>query len=108
MQNCRRNVVSIAVDEENEELLIKKLKQQKWVKEIKRHDGMLGLTMDHGAERIPEIIELAQKEKVKIKSVDLHKPSLEDVFIHFTGKTIRETEASQKDKFRLRTGMGPH
>jgi ABC-2 type transport system ATP-binding protein len=32
--------------------------------------------------------------------VNLRKPSLEDVFLYFTGKTIREEEASQSDRIR--------
>jgi ABC-2 type transport system ATP-binding protein len=38
----------------------------------------------------------------KIKSINLRKPTLEDVFLHFTGRTIREREASQAERFRER------
>ncbi len=43
----------------------------------------------------------------EILAVDLHKPSLEDVFIHLTGRTIRDEEASESEKLRsqMRTGM---
>ena len=53
--------------------------------------------MEKGEKKIPGIIAIAQKQGVDILSVNLHKPSLEDVFLHFTGKTIREHEASQSE-----------
>jgi len=33
--------------------------------------------------------------------VAVHKPTLEDVFLHFTGRTIRAEEVSGKDRMRL-------
>jgi ABC-2 type transport system ATP-binding protein len=71
-----------------------------WIRAIKLHDGVFSLTMDKGERRIPELIGLAQKAGVTVLCVHLRKPSLEDVFLHFTGKTIRESEASQADRNR--------
>ena len=77
-----------------------------WIRSVKPHDGNVCLTMEYGERRIPEIVALAQKTGVTIKSISLHKPSLEDVFLHFTGRTIREQEASQSE--RNRAMQGPH
>jgi ABC-2 type transport system ATP-binding protein len=71
-----------------------------WVRAIKVHDGVYSLTMEKGERRIPELIGLAQKAGVTVDCVHLRKPSLEDVFLHFTGKTIRESEASQSERNR--------
>ena len=38
---------------------------------------------------------------VPIKSVDLHRPTLDDVFIKLTGRAIREAEAGPTDVMRL-------
>ncbi len=78
----------------------KKLKGVRWVKSMSKHDGYLDLTVEEGEKRIPEVILLAGKNGVKISSVSLHKPSLEDVFIHYTGKMIREEDGSWKDTLR--------
>ena len=43
---------------------------------------------------LPKIIEQAFKKKLNITSIDIRKPSLEDVFIHYTGKSIRDEEAA--------------
>ncbi len=83
------------------------LKEMKWIKTIAKHDSFLDLTLQEGEKRIPEIIKVADKNKISISSVSLHKPSLEDVFIHYTGKTIREEEGGWKDSMRaMRSARG--
>jgi len=71
-----------------------------WIKKIKLHEGIFSLTMERGDRRIPELVSVAQKAGLTVDSVNLRKPSLEDVFLYFTGKTIREHEASQADRNR--------
>ncbi len=91
------DVITFEIEEKADELMdiISKLK---FVKSVKKHDNKLTITVEQGEKRIPKLIRMAQKNCIDIKSVTLHKPSLEDVFLHFTGKTIREKEASQKDR----------
>ena len=70
----------------------------KFVKSVKRHDNRLIITVEQGEKRIPELIRIAHRNLVNVKSVSLRKPSLEDVFLHFTGRTIREKEGNQKER----------
>jgi ABC-2 type transport system ATP-binding protein len=56
--------------------------------------------MEKGERRIPELINIARENGVNVTCVHLRKPSLEDVFLHFTGRTIREEEASQAERNR--------
>lgn len=72
--------------------LIDVLRNADWIKAIKQHDGQLSLTMEKGDKRIPELMNLALQTGARVQSVNLSKPSLEDVFLHFTGRTIREGE----------------
>lgn len=81
--------------------LEKQLSSLAWIKMRKRHGQVLNLTMDKGERRIPELITIAQSSGINVTCVNLRKPSLEDVFLHFTGKTIREEEASQSERNRL-------
>ncbi|TES87062.1 MAG: DUF4162 domain-containing protein, partial [Candidatus Aminicenantes bacterium] len=88
--------------------LIEQISSLDWIKNITRHDKNLSLTMDRGERRIPELIHVAQENGVEVTCVHLRKPSLEDVFLHFTGRTIREEESSQAERNReiLRTRFG--
>ncbi|MGZ5469564.1 MAG: ATP-binding protein DrrA1-3 family domain-containing protein, partial [Candidatus Aminicenantales bacterium] len=71
-----------------------------WIKRSKFREDVLSLTMERGERRIAELIVMAQQHGVAVACVNLHKPSLEDVFLHFTGRTIREQEANQSDRNR--------
>jgi ABC-2 type transport system ATP-binding protein len=70
------------------------LKRMRWINGIKWKSGMLHLNVKEGDKKIPRIIRIAGKFEVIITAVNIHKPSLEDVFIKITGKTIREEEAA--------------
>ncbi|MCD6381694.1 MAG: ATP-binding cassette domain-containing protein [Candidatus Aenigmarchaeota archaeon] len=91
------DVITFEVEERVEELM-NAISKLRFVKSVKKHDGKLTVTVGQGEKRIPELIGISQKMGINIKSVSLHKPSLEDVFLHFTGKTIRESEASRKER----------
>jgi ABC-2 type transport system ATP-binding protein len=95
------DIVSLEVDDQANHLL-SQFRSLDWIKASSQHDGVLNLTMERGERRIPELIGLAQKTGVNVSCVHLRKPSLEDVFIHFTGRTIREQEASQSERSRER------
>ncbi len=55
-----------------------------------------------GDKIIPEIFSICQKNKVSINSIRLKRPSLEDVYLHFTGRTIQEKEGSKEDLMKTR------
>ncbi len=89
------DVVDLEIDGSCTDLM-NELKKLEWIKTVKEHDCRLSLTMERGDKRIPQLVTLAQQKGAHIASINLHKPSLADVFIHFTGKTIREQESKQK------------
>jgi len=96
------DVITVEVEGDVERLL-QCLKKQEWIKDSKRRDGFLDLTVEKGERRIPELINLSQKIGVNISYISLHKPSLEDVFIYFTGRSIREE--GEKNIRRRRKGF---
>ena len=104
------DVISLEIGPKSEEFM-KELKKLKWIRKMKRHDGTLSLTMEEGEKRIPELVKLSEKRKIEIKSVSFRKPSLEDVFIHFTGRSIREDSDHgefAKEMMRRRIKMRGH
>ena len=60
----------------------------------------LNLLVDNGGHRIPEIVKLADEAGVILESVELRKPTLDDVFLSVTGRNIREEEGSIVDMVR--------
>jgi ABC-2 type transport system ATP-binding protein len=72
--------------------LTSRLKEESWIKNTKKHDSFLTIGVEKGEEKIPVIIEIAQTLDIKIKSISVRKPTLDDVFLSFTGRTIRDDE----------------
>ncbi|PWB57004.1 MAG: DrrA-related ABC transporter ATP-binding protein [Candidatus Methanoperedenaceae archaeon] len=52
------------------------------------------ITVNNGERQIPHILALASQAGIPIISVSLRKPTLDDVFIHYTGRAIRDKEVS--------------
>jgi ABC-2 type transport system ATP-binding protein len=67
---------------------------------VRLHDGILSLTVERGERRIPDLVVRARERGLTVSCVHLRKPSLEDVFLRFTGRTIRAQEASVSERNR--------
>jgi ABC-2 type transport system ATP-binding protein len=66
--------------------------------EPQRDDRRLRLEVEAGAEFIPRLV---RDLGVAVRSVDLHRPTLDDVFLKLTGRAIREGEADPLARMRL-------
>lgn len=78
--------------EGNGDFLKQKLTNLPWVKSFSWNNNSFSITTELGEQRIPEIIEMIRNEGMAVKKVHLHKPSLEDVYLYFTGKKIRDED----------------
>ena len=76
--------------------------EQPWIKSVNTHDGYINLTVEEADQKLSPLMKIAQEQGIAIDSITIHKPTLEDVFLHFTGKTIREEEASWAEEVRMR------
>jgi ABC-2 type transport system ATP-binding protein len=93
------DVVSLELEGETAAFL-DDLGRQDWIKRSRFHEDVLSLTLERGERRIPELVVMAREKGVTVNCVHLRKPSLEDVFLHFTGRTIREQEAGPSERNR--------
>jgi ABC-2 type transport system ATP-binding protein len=85
--------------ESNESSKVKeKLMKLDWLSNLRVHNGFVDVTLNNAEKRIAELIKILNE--IHIDSVSLQIPTLEDVFLSYTGKTIREEEASAKDRIR--------
>ncbi len=53
-------------------------------------DGRVALEVENAAEALPRLFELANERGVRILEVTYHRPTLNDVFLHLTGREIRD------------------
>ncbi|MDI6811031.1 MAG: ATP-binding cassette domain-containing protein [archaeon] len=84
------DLVSLELNMEGSSNDVEVFKSLDFVTEFREHNGFVTLKMERADLRIPAIMEVAKRAGFEIKSVNLRKPSLEDVFLHFTGRRIRE------------------
>ena len=84
----------VALDIENTpKPFFNQLDDQSWVREYTVTDTGVNVTLEHGETRIVDLVRLADESGVTITSVDLRKPSLENVFLSLTGQTMAERES---------------
>ncbi|MGA2162049.1 MAG: ATP-binding cassette domain-containing protein [Methanoregula sp.] len=79
-----------------------------WIKRLETHDGEVILTLENAEQHLSMIVTLMNEKNIPITSISVHKPTLEDVFLSFTGKTIREEDISRKDSMRMHFRMMRH
>jgi ABC-2 type transport system ATP-binding protein len=76
------DIVRLKVDDPR----LEEIARLEFVKKIERKDGIVALTVINASERLPLLLQLIGK----VDSVEVRSPTLDDVFLHFTGKAIRE------------------
>ena len=106
VQNLKNSVGKdvITLSSADEDRLIKILKLERWIEKIKKHDGFITFGVEKGDEKIPLVVEIAQKHKIKVKSISVRKPTLDDVFLSYTGRTIRAEEGQNNSKMNMSIG----
>src|SRR4030042_944785 len=61
----------------------------------KATDGDLAVYVHEGEAAIPNIMRLLASEGIEVKTISLARPSLDDVFLKYTGRTIRAQEGTR-------------
>jgi ABC-2 type transport system ATP-binding protein len=92
------DVVSITVDGLSDEL-VNCIKALSLVRNLLVEDETLRISVDSGATSLPALMDAIRSSGGRILSASIHEQSLEDVFIHYTGKSIREGEAKKVSLF---------
>jgi ABC-2 type transport system ATP-binding protein len=64
------------------------------VAEIKPSPSGIQLYVSNAAASIPELVRRLHADGIRIGALTMHQPSLDDVFLRYTGKTIREEQAN--------------
>jgi ABC-2 type transport system ATP-binding protein len=79
-----------------------------WITRVEQHNDDVIVSLQNAERHISTIVTLLNTKQVPIESIAIHKPTLEDVFLSFTGKTIREEEADHKATMRMYQRMVRH
>jgi ABC-2 type transport system ATP-binding protein len=61
-----------------------------FVRELHRADGFIRLYVEHGEAALPEILRVLDSAGLPLRTLSLSRPSLDDVFLKKTGRSLRE------------------
>jgi ABC-2 type transport system ATP-binding protein len=86
------DVLTIGVNG-NGDQVVKLLAGQPFVREAELDDGLVRLYVDRGEEAVPQVLRLLDAKGLAPSTMDLHRPSLDDVFLKKTGRSLRESAA---------------
>ena len=99
MKNAMGNeVISILLDGENRNSFLSELQKIESVNKINEDGSKLTLFASNGTEVIPKIFQISSKLDIKITSISLTQPTLDDVFISYTGHEIRDDDSGFNQK----------
>ena len=67
------------------------------VKEVKKIKGEYRIKVKNGELTAPLIIEALRNEGITVTKLSLSKPSLNEVYLEYTGRSVRDQEESMED-----------
>ena len=85
----------ITLKTNNNELFAEKLAEMQIIKEITQINGELNLNVKNAHTALPRIVELAVSTGIYVESIEIREPDLDDVFIYYTGREIRESHSKE-------------
>jgi len=87
------DLIEVGVDTIDEPLLTG-IKGIQSILNVSVKENKVLIAAKDGSGTLPEIISVFEKTKKKVRSISIHSPSLEDVFIQFTGRKLSDSSES--------------
>jgi len=87
-------VITLSIQNGNShESFVSELNKIETINKINEDNGKLILFASKGTEAIPKIFKISSNLDIKINSISLKQPTLDDVFISYTGHEIRDDDS---------------
>jgi ABC-2 type transport system ATP-binding protein len=87
------DVVTLGVNGSTERVL-ETVRLQPFVREATGEDGFVRLYVDRGETAVPLLLRILDGAGLEAASIALHRPSLDDVFLIQTGRSLRDEAAA--------------
>jgi len=92
-------VISFEKVDEKEQSFSYLAKQQGYIKDTVWEGNNLHLYVEAGAECVPKLMVLASQNHIEVNSLALSRPSLDDVFLKYTGSSMQGTPQETTDEW---------
>jgi len=83
-------------------------KVKKVFKKAKIFDSQVLLSVKNAGREIKKVLEKTKKNKIEVFEANIRKPTLNDVFLHLTGREIREETVGLREELKRRRMMRGH
>jgi ABC-2 type transport system ATP-binding protein len=93
------DVVTLEVDKHE---IAEKIKSLEEVKKVQTVNSRIFITVKNAETFVPKILDFVKSNGTIVKAISIRKPSLGDVFLHYTGREIREEKAEKVGMKRFR------
>ncbi len=102
------DLITMTFKEDDVSKYLEKVKEIPEIKEVARmKNGVYSIVVEkNGDEMIPRLFKMADEFGVHITSVRLKRPTLDDVYMKYTGRTIREAESTREEGRKTRIIQG--
>lgn len=97
--------VIVVVIKELEPDISSDIAQIKLVKDVKKNNNTYRIKAELGEEASPQITDLIRSKGLHVTRVSLTKPTLDEAYLEFTGRSLREEEVDKLQMFRQRVTM---
>jgi ABC-2 type transport system ATP-binding protein len=87
------DVITLGVDGDREAVLAT-VRDQAFVREASTEDELIRLYVDQGETAVPQILRILDGAGLAARTITLARPSLDDVFLRQTGRSLREEPAA--------------
>jgi ABC-2 type transport system ATP-binding protein len=87
------DVITLGIDGDHERVL-DLVRAEPFVREASVEDDLIRLYVDQGDSAVPQLIRLLDRADLRARTLTLARPSLDDVFLRQTGRSLREEPAA--------------
>lgn len=97
------DIITLSIEKDDD--ITELIKEINHVKEVKKEKGMYIIKSINGEVTAPLIIEALRRKGCVVTSISLAKPTLNEVYLQYTGRSIRDVEESRETFFAHRATM---
>jgi len=98
------DIIELGIREDSEDLT-PLIMQSKSVKGVKKVDSTYRIKAELGEEAAPDIIDAIRSKGYHVTRISVTKPTMDQVYLEFTGRTLRDAEADRADMFAQRVTL---
>ncbi|WP_338603219.1 ATP-binding cassette domain-containing protein [Sulfolobus tengchongensis] len=95
----------ISLQTNNDELAIKIISNTDSIIDVRKVSDGIRIKVRNAEEKAPEILEMLVKNGIKVSRMSITEPTMDEVYMEFTGKRLRDEEANAQEMFAFRRTM---